>query len=393
VVNKVYLKAIIPLVAGFVLASQHAPNIDMLNMAWIKSVKKVSAPPVSPFANRQEYKNLLALQDSFIKNAKAVKPLVVSINSVQEQVENSHWTPLEPGAELPWYLAVKEWVVKKLSPKKYSMENLGSGLLMDAEGHILTNYHVVEDSDKMLVKFMDGRSLYGDIVGVDAKSDLAVIKVSSYRDFPVPQFGSTKNLEVGEWVMAIGNPYGLEGTVTVGVVSGKSRYDLGIATYENFIQTDASINPGNSGGPLINLDGQIIGINTAVAELGSGVGFAIPIETALQVGEQLIKYGDVDRGWLGVGIQSMTPELADSFSLSKNVAGVLVNNVQKKTPAERAGLLRGDIIIKFDGDQVPDSKKFQNMVAETKIGKRVKIHIMREGREKHLWVKIGKLYS
>ncbi len=389
-IAKGYWKLMIPLVAGFLLASQHAPNIDMLDLEWTDSVKKVSS---SPFANRQEYKNLLALQESFIKNAKAVKPLVVSINSIQEQVENSQWNPPEPGAEFPWYFTAKEWILKRFGKKKYSLENLGSGLLMDEEGHILTNYHVVEDNERMLIKFLDGRSLYCDIIGVDSKSDLAVVKVSSYRDFPVPRFGSTQNLEVGEWVMAIGNPYGLEGTVTVGVVSGKSRYDLGIATYENFIQTDASINPGNSGGPLINLDGEIIGINTAVAELGSGVGFAIPIETALEVGRQLIKYGDVDRGWLGVGIQSVTPELADSFKLPKKVTGVLINNVQKKTPAERGGLLRGDIIVKFDGDEVPNSKKFQNMVADTEIGKRVKIHIMREGAEKSLWVKIGKLYS
>lgn len=391
--NKGYLRFTLSFIAGFLFVSYLNSNNNIFNkIGWTDSVKKISSAS-SPFANRQEYKNLLALQESFIKNAKAVKPLVVSINNLEEQAESSQWNPPEPDAQMPWYFKAKEWLLKNLGKKKYSLENLGSGLLLDKEGHILTNYHVIEDSEKMLVKFMDGRSFYCDVIGIDSKSDLAVIKVSSYLDFPVPDFGSTQNLEVGEWVMAIGNPYGLEGTVTVGVVSGKSRYDLGIATYENFIQTDASINPGNSGGPLINLDGQIIGINTAVAELGSGVGFAIPIETALQISEQLIKYGDVDRGWLGVGIQSMTQELADSFNLSKNIKGVLVNNVQKKTPAERGGLLRGDIIVQFDGDRVPNSKKFQNMVAETTIGKRVKIQVMRDGAQKSLWVKIGKLYS
>jgi S1-C subfamily serine protease len=192
--------------------------------------------------------------------------------------------------------------------------------------------------------------------------------------------------------MAIGNPYGLDGTVTVGVVSGIGRTDLGISHFENFIQTDASINPGNSGGPLINLDGQIVGINTAVAAIGSGVGFAIPVEMALRVGDQLIHKGSVDRGWLGIGIQDLTPELAYNFSLNTQ-DGVLVNSIENKTPAQLGGMLRGDIIIQFDGKIISSLKYFQKLVADTAFGKMVPVKILRDGKEKILQIKIGKMPS
>ncbi|QPJ65910.1 MAG: PDZ domain-containing protein [Candidatus Nitrohelix vancouverensis] len=370
-------------------------SISLQNASFFEeeetTIKKVSVRE-SPFADRPEFKNLLELQNAFVRNAKRVKPVVVSINSVEEQLENSSWHA--PSLQdVPWYYRFMDWAKKKVARKKYALDHLGSGILLDSDGHILTNHHVVEDGERLLVKLMDGRNLYADLVGVDPKTDLAVIKISSFRSFPVGTFGDSKKVEVGEWVMAIGNPYGLEGTVTVGVVSGKSRYDVGITTYENFIQTDASINPGNSGGPLVNLDGEIIGINTAVAELGSGVGFAIPIKMALEVSRQLIDHGNVERGWLGVGIQSLTPELAQSFDLPQGASGVLVNSVQEKTPAESGGILRGDIIFQFDGGKVPNSKMFQQMVADTEIGKKVEVTIFRNGEEKRLWIKIGKLFS
>jgi S1-C subfamily serine protease len=191
--------------------------------------------------------------------------------------------------------------------------------------------------------------------------------------------------------MAIGNPYGLEGTVTVGVISGTGRTDLGISHFENFIQTDASINPGNSGGPLINLHGQIVGINTAVAAIGSGVGFAIPVEMALDVGDQLIRKGWVERGWLGIGIQDLTPELANTFRLQPSDSGVLVNSVQNKTPAQAGGILRGDIIIQFNSKAVSNLKFFQKLVADTAIGKTVRVKIFRDGQEKLLKVTVGKM--
>ena len=213
--------------------------------------------------------------------------------------------------------------------------------------------------------------------------------VTRRSSFPTPVFGSTENLRVGEWVMAIGNPYGLDGTVTVGVISGTGRSDLGIATFENFLQTDASINPGNSGGPLIDLEGRVVGINTAIAEIGAGVGFAIPAEMATRIADDLIDKGTVERGWLGVGIQTLTPELAGSFNVSQ-VDGVLVNDVDDGAPAQRAGLMQGDIIIAFDGQTVADSKNMQRMVAETRIGKSVPLRIIRDGTYKTIYAEIGK---
>jgi len=194
-------------------------------------------------------------------------------------------------------------------------------------------------------------------------------------------------------VMAIGNPYGLDGTVTVGVISGIGRSNLGIATFENFIQTDASINPGNSGGPLIDLDGKIIGINTAIAEIGAGVGFAIPISMAIEVAEELIERGAVQRGWLGVGIQPLTPELADSFNVTPAQSGVVVNSVDQGAPAEKAGVRQGDIITRYDGKTISDLKSLQNYVADTPVGKSVAITVLRNGMGKNIQVVIGEYTS
>lgn len=351
------------------------------------SLKKIADHPLK---DRQDFRDLLELQAAFIRNAKAIKPSVVSINRVKEVIEKSSWPHSDPDASRPWFGILRDWIKSNVSGKQYLVENVGSGLVYNPNGYILTNYHVIEDLDRIMVKMANGRDYFAKVVGSDPLTDLAVIKINSIISLVTPRFGKSEPLQVGEWVMAIGNPYGLEGTVTVGVVSGKGRTDLGITTFENFIQTDASINPGNSGGPLINMAGEIVGINTAVAQIGSGVGFAIPIEMAMQIGDQLIKKGQIDRGWLGVAIQSMTPELAQSFSLSFFEGGVLVSSVNTGAPANRGGILRGDIIIQFDGQKVSGSKKFQQMVAETQIGKMVPIKVIRDGLEKTLRIKIGR---
>lgn len=340
--------------------------------------------------NSQEYKNLLDLQKAFVRNAKNIKPSVVSVNKVKELVEKSSW--YDPHSSEPWYGMIRNWFAQNLRSKKYSVESMGSGIILNSNGYILTNYHVVEKLDRILIKLSDGKEYFAKLLGYDLYTDLAVLKISTLRRLPEPEFGQSKDLSVGEWVMAIGNPYGLEGTVTVGVISGKGRTDLGISHFENFIQTDASINPGNSGGPLINLDGQIVGINTAVAAIGSGVGFSIPVEMALKIVDQLIQKGSVDRGWLGIGIQDLTPELADTFNLS-NPEGVLVNSVQNETPAQLGGMLRGDIIIQFDKKIISSLKYFQKLVADTAIGKLVLVKILRDGHEKTLQITIGKMSS
>jgi S1-C subfamily serine protease len=343
----------------------------------------------SSLENSQEYKNLLDLQNAFIRNAKKIKPSVVSVNKVKELVEKSSW--YETHETKPWYASIKNWFAYKLKTRKYSVENVGSGIILDSNGYILTNYHVVENLDRVLVKLSDGKEYFAKILGYDTYTDLATLKISTLRRLPEPEFGESKALSAGEWFMAIGNPYGLEGSVTVGVISGTGRTDLGISHFENFIQTDVAINPGNSGGPLINLDGQIVGINTAVAATGSGISFAIPVEMALEVGAQLINTGSVERGWLGIGIQNMTPELANTFNLNSLDVGVLVNSIANKTPAQFGGMLRGDIIIKYDGQTISNLKYFQKLVAETDIGKEVPVKIFRDGHEKTLKIKIGKM--
>ena len=342
--------------------------------------------------NSQEYKDVLDLQKAFVRNAKKIKPSVVSVNRVKELIEKSSWyDPHNHGSE-PWYSTIRNWFAQNLRSRKYAIENVGSGVILDSNGYILTNYHVIEKLDRILIKLSDGNEYFAKVLGYDTYTDLAALKISTLQRLPEPEFGQSKDLRVGEWVMAIGNPYGLEGTVTVGVVSGTGRTDLGISHFENFIQTDASINPGNSGGPLINLDGEIIGINTAVAAIGSGVGFAIPVDMALKVGDQLIHKGSVDRGWLGIGIQDLTPELAYNFNLN-TPDGILVNSIENKTPAQLGGMLRGDIIIQFDGKVISSLKYFQKLVADTAIGKVVPVKILRNGQEKTLQIKIGKMRS
>ena len=381
--KKMTLAVFCLLVGGAVLINYNNGSHE----APLPSSRPVSLQP-HIYADLEGYQDIVELQNAFIRNAKQIKPTVVSINSLVKMPSDSK--NLRKGRD-GWLSNFKDWLSDALK-RKYLVESLGSGVIYDSRGYILTNYHVIEDVDEIMVKLMDKREFSAKVVGVDPLTDLAVLKIFSFSSFPVPAFGSTKDLGVGEWVMAIGNPYGLDGTVTVGVLSGTHRSDLGIATFENFLQTDASINPGNSGGPLIDLEGKVIGINTAIAKIGSGVGFAIPMEMATQIADSLIDEGTVERGWLGAGIQSMTPELAVSFAVSRE-EGVLVNNVGDGTPAHKAGLVQGDIIITYDGQIVLDSKSLQKLVAESRIGKSVRLNIIREGVEKTVFVEVGKYLS
>ncbi len=265
------------------------------------------------------------------------------------------------------------------------------GMLSD-KTYILTNNHVVENADKISVKFQDGREFEASITGRDPQSDIAVIEVGTSDYKAVPLADSSK-LEVGEWVVAIGNPFGLSHTLTVGVVSATGRTSVGINDYEDFIQTDAAINPGNSGGPLVNLDGEVVGINTAIFSRSGGymgVGFAIPSNLAKSIAEQLIENGEVSRGYLGVVIQQLTPDLADSFGL-KPGQGILVAQVGEDSPAEKAGLRQGDVIVSYRGAPVSDVGDFRNRVALTKPGSRESLTVLRDGHRKTLSVTIGKL--
>lgn len=276
-------------------------------------------------------------------------------------------------------------------PKDFKQKNLGSGFIIDKDGFILTNNHVVEKADEITVKLADGKSFLAKTIGRDPKTDLALIRIESDEQLSPLPMGDSDRLEVGDWVVAMGNPFGLDNTVTAGIVSAKYRH-IGAGPYENFIQTDASINPGNSGGPLLNTDGQVIGINTVIfSQTGGsiGIGFAIPINMAKEILEQL-KKGKVVRGWLGVMIQKITPELKEKLGL-EDEEGALVADVSSGGPAEKAGIQRGDVIVSFDGKDIHEMKDLPYIVASTPIGKTVSVKVIRKGREKILDVKVGEL--
>jgi len=264
-------------------------------------------------------------------------------------------------------------------PKKWKEQSLGSGVIVSSEGYIMTNYHVVEKADEIKVTLFDKKDYKGKVIGSDPKTDIAVIKISA-KDLPAIRLGDSDSLQVGEFVLAFGNPYGFSHTVTMGIVSAVGRANVGVADYEDFIQTDAAINPGNSGGPLVNIRGELVGINTAIfSRTGGyqGIGFAVPSNMAKSVMEQLIKEGKVTRGWLGVTIQSVTPELAKEFGLKKS-NGAIVSDVFKGSPAEKAGLRRGDVILEVNGKTVKDSESLRNIIAQSRVGSNIKIKIMRE---------------
>lgn len=277
-------------------------------------------------------------------------------------------------------------------PKKWKEQSLGSGVIVSEDGYIVTNNHVIEQADEIMVTLYDQRSFKARIVGVDPKSDLALIKISE-SGLPTIPWSDSDKLRVGEFVLAIGNAFGLSHTVTMGIVSAVGRANVGIADYEDFIQTDAAINPGNSGGPLVNIQGELIGINTAIFSRSGGyqgIGFAVPVNMVRLVIDQLRKDGRVVRGWLGITIQDLTPELTRSFGLS-TVSGALVSDVFKGSPAEKAGLRRGDVIIDIDGKPVKNVSALRNQVAQSRVGSELSVMIVRRGAEKRLKVMVTEM--
>jgi len=268
----------------------------------------------------------------------------------------------------------------------------GSGFIIRQDGVILTNNHVVEDAKEITVTLTDKQAYSAKVLGRDPKTDLAVLKIEPKGDLPVAKLGNSDDLAVGDWVMAIGNPFGLSNTVTAGIVSAKGRV-IGAGPYDDFIQTDASINPGNSGGPLFNEQGEVVGINSAIFSQGGGnigIGFAIPVNLAKQLLPELESSGSVTRGWLGVSIQNMTPELAKSLGV-KEAKGALVADVTSNSPAAKGGLKRGDVIVRYNGKEVEASTSLPSLVASTPIGKTVEVEVLRNGKEKMVDVTVAKL--
>ena len=274
-------------------------------------------------------------------------------------------------------------------PREQKRRSLGSGFIVSDDGYILTNNHVVEKADEITVILLDKEEFRAEVVGTDPKTDIALIKIKAGKKLPSVPLGDSEKLEIGEWVLAIGNPFGLGHTVTAGIVSAKGRV-IGSGPYDDFIQTDASINPGNSGGPLFNLVGEVVGINTAVIQGGQGIGFATPIHLAKSVLAQLKEKGKVTRGWLGVYIQRLSPDMAETLSVPGK-KGALVADVTKDGPAEKAGLRSGDVIISFGGKEVTDEHDLPQIVAATKPGKKVDVIVVREGKEVTIPVTIAEM--
>ncbi|MBU0663953.1 MAG: DegQ family serine endoprotease [Proteobacteria bacterium] len=359
--------------------------IFMLGLSWL---------PANGMAAEDENIQLLDKSaKAFSSVVKKAEPAVVHVR-VEKKGEMAHgnqFNPFDDPFFQHFFGPSFRPPATPQQPEQFKTQASGSGFLISEDGYILTNNHVIENADKITVRLQGEQELEGKVIGTDPQSDVALIKISDGRKFPYLPLGDSDQLEVGEWVIAIGSPFGLDSTVTVGVVSAKGRNRMGINEYENFIQTDAAINPGNSGGPLLNIHGEVIGINTAIFSRSGGymgIGFAIPVNMAKTVKGQLLTKGKVTRSWLGVAIQDMTADLARSFKL-KEQAGALVSEVSKDSPAEKGGIKQGDLIISFDGKPVVDVTDLRNRVAMTPPGTRVDLVLIRQGKQQELTVQVA----
>ena len=333
----------------------------------------------------------------FADLAEHMSPSVVNISSTQEVKSRGPQGPgggPGQGEEDPFgefYGPFERFFGQPHRP--FKAKSLGSGFVIDSSGYILTNNHVVENADEIVVKLSNGKEFKAKVAGRDAKTDIALIEIKGdAKDLPAVKLGDSNSLRVGQWVVAIGNPFGLENTVTVGIVSAMGRH-INQGPYDNFIQTDAAINPGNSGGPLLNTKGDVVGINTAIFSRGGGnigIGFAIPINLAEEVVPQLKEKGHVTRGWLGVMIQKVTPDIAESLNLEE-ARGALVADVVKDGPADAAGLKQGDVIVEFDGKPINDSAELPLLVAREGVGKTVRLKVLRDKESHEFTVKIAEL--
>jgi len=346
-----------------------------------------TAPPVANGVALAE-----ALQMGFVDVAQQVRPAVVHLGTIQ-RAKTRRGPNLPQGNDDPFFRDFFNQFFGSEGPdsrSEFRRPGLGSGVIIDKRGLVLTNFHVVKGADEILIRLSDKREYRGQIMGTDPKTDLAVVKFQPDHEVTVATLGNSDALRVGEWAIAIGNPFGLDQTVTVGVISATGRSDVGIATYENFIQTDASINPGNSGGPLVNLKGQVIGVNTAIVAAGQGIGFAIPINMVKRVVDQLVDKGKVVRGWLGVALQPLSLDLAQSLGL-EGTNGAVVGSTITGSPAAQAGLEQGDVIVAFDKIPVEDYRHVQRLVAESRVGKSVTLQIVRKKQKMDVTVMIAEV--
>jgi len=338
----------------------------------------------------------------FADLAEKLLPAVVNISTTQTITAHEDMQDMPPDMQLPPGSPFEEFFKDFMekhgqgggggAPQKHKATSLGSGFIIDPNGYIVTNYHVVQDADEITVILQDDTNLTAKVIGKDKKTDLALLKVENKKPLPSVSFGDSDKVRVGDWIMAIGDPYGLGGTVTAGIISARAR-DINSGPYDEYLQTDAPINRGNSGGPMFNMDGEVVGVNTAIFSPSGGsigIGFAIPSALVKNVIEQLRDHGHIQRGWLGVRIQMVTQDIADSLGLDK-AHGALVSSVSPDGPAGQGGMQAGDVILTFDGKEVPEMRRLPLMVAETEVGKTVDVNVFRKGASVALKVKIGEL--
>jgi serine protease Do len=335
-------------------------------------------PADGTFVRAAEAQILASKPFTFAAVARRATPSVVNVFTTHHVRVPSFGAPLGEGDPFDQFF---RQLLPEL-PREMEQKSLGSGVIIDREGFVLTNHHVVANADEIQVKLSDTRTFPAEIVGSDARTDVALVRIHG-KGLPQAELGNSDELVVGDWVLAIGNPFGLEETVTAGIVSAKERV-IGAGPFDNFIQTDASINPGNSGGPLIDIDGKVVGVNSAIYSRSGGsvgIGFAIPINLVMQVVGELRAHRRIVRGWLGVAMQDVTPELAHSFGLSSD-EGALVSDIYRGGPAHRAGVRRGDVIVTFNGRPVKNSRELARWAAEVPIGSSVKVEVVREGERR-----------
>jgi len=354
-------------------------------LALMLAVGLSAAPAVTDFALAAN------APETFADLAEKLSPAVVNI-STSQRIEAPEGGPqLPPGG--PFEDLFKDFfdqLPQERGPR--SVQSLGSGFVVSADGYIVTNNHVIEDADEITANFPDGSSLSAKLIGRDPKTDIALLKVETEDALTFVTFGDSATIRVGDWVLAIGNPFGLGGSVSAGIISARNR-DINAGPYDDFIQTDAAINRGNSGGPLFNMDGQVIGVNTAIISPSGGsigIGFAVPSTLVKNVVDQLREFGETRRGWLGVRIQTVTPELAEGLGLEKPM-GALIAGVNEGGPADAAGIKTGDIILRFDGKEVVEMRDLPRIVAETPVGQSSRVVIWREGQSQTVLVEVGLL--
>lgn len=374
--RKTFVMFLLAFLIGFFIVSL----VEVLRSSFAPAVPGPDVQPVSALPTATA--GAQAAPASFADLAERLKPCVVNISTTKtvRAGRGGFRSPFE-GSPFERYFHDDffERFFGDIPPREYKQRSLGSGFIISQDGYIFTNNHVVEQADKILVKLSDSREYQAKVIGRDAKTDLALIKIKPSESLPVADLGDSERLRVGEWVVAIGNPFGLEQTVTAGIVSAKGRV-IGAGPYDNFIQTDASINPGNSGGPLFSMDGKVVGINTAIVAQGQGIGFAIPIDMAKDVLADLKAKGKVTRGWLGISVQDISEDLAKNLK-QKDRSGALVTEIFKGDPADKAGLRTGDIIIEVNGQKIKDTRELLHTIAKLHVGDKARVKAIRDGRE------------